>query len=169
MTDPRIDRAERHLDRMNSFFPRIDAKVAAVAAWLLLELGVAALNTRLADLERTWVWLPFAGFVVCVGVAGVALWRCLFPERRGGHGSLVYFARCAERTAAAFVREYLAVTDEEMLGDLAGQVWRTAEIVCGKFRHVDRAIRWATLSLGFLVAEVVATSFVHQALPRLTG
>jgi hypothetical protein len=42
VTVDRIDLAERHLDRMSSFHPRIDAKVATVAAWLSVELAVVA-------------------------------------------------------------------------------------------------------------------------------
>ena len=93
----------------------------------------------------------------------------MFPDTWGGMGSLVYFAGIAARAEAEFRRDYLALTDDELLDDLAAQIWRNAEIVCDKYRAVQAAIRWATLSLLLLIATLIGTSLIHQALPRLTG
>lgn len=165
----RLDVAERHLDRMNSFHPRIDAKVTAMAAWLSVELAVIALNTKLDDLRNTYVWLPFAIYAAASGTSAFFLWKCVFPNTRGGASSLTYFAEIARRDQADFVRDYKAVTEAQLLDDLSGQIWRNAEIVCDKYRAVQWAIRSATLSLAFLVVTLIATSFVHQSLPRISG
>lgn len=163
----RLELAERQLDRIQSFHPRIDTNMAAVSAWLLLEIGVVATNTKLDDLTRAFVWAPMAAFLVCAIIAGTSLWRCQFPDRRGGAASLVYFARIAERTEANYIKEFKAASDESLLDDFLGQVWRNAEIVCDKYRYITRAIQWATYSLAALLVQICAVSFVHQALPTL--
>jgi hypothetical protein len=165
----RIEAAERHLDRMNSFHPRIDAKMTAVAAWLSVELAVIGLNTKLADLSHTFVWLPLATYIACSAVAGFFLWKCVFPETHGGKASLTYFAEIAKRDQADFVREYKVVPEDQLLDDLAGQIWRNAEIVCDKYYAVQWAVRFAVLSLFFLVITVIGTSIVHQALPSVSS
>lgn len=163
----RLELAERQLDRIQAFHPRIDAKVAAVAAWLLVEIGVVAANTKLEDLKLSVVWIPLAAFMLCSAVSGTALWKCLFPDQRGGASSLIYFARIAARTEANYIRECHAATDASLLDDFLGQIWRNSEIVCDKYRRVSRAIKFATYSLGAMLIQVVAVSFVHNTLPIL--
>lgn len=165
----RIDLADRHLDRMNSFHPRIDAKVTTVAAWLSVELAVVALNTKLVDLKATYVWLPFVIYVLCSAIAAFFLWQCVFPDTRGGAASLTYFAEIAKRDQADFVRDYKAASEAALLDDLSGQIWRNAEIVCDKYRAVQWAIRFATGSLASVIVTLIATSIVHETLPKLPG
>lgn len=160
-----LEIAERQLDRIQSFHPRIDARIAAVSAWLLVEIGVVAANTKLEDIPRVIVWLPLAGWLICVIVSGIALWRALFPDQRGGAASLIYFARIADRTEANFIKEFRAISEADLTNDFLGQVWRNSEIVCDKYRRVSRAIRWATFSLAAMLAQIVAVSFVNHSLP----
>jgi hypothetical protein len=169
MIDPRLDRAERHLDRMQSFFPRIDTKLTAVAAWLSVELGVGALNISWADLRSFHVWCPFAAYVAASLVAAVQLWRCVFPDSRGGQGSLIYFGAIAALKRDEFATRYKAVSKEDLLEDLIEQIWRNAQIVCDKYSAVQSAIRWASMSLALLILALIATSAAHQSLPKLPG
>lgn len=165
----RLALAERQLDRMQSFFPRIDAKVTAVAAWLSLEAAVIALNTKLADLHVTYVWVPFAAYMLTTAVAATKVWECVFPHSKGGQGSLIYFGAIADRTEGSFRNEFKTASETSLLDDVIGQVWRNAEIVCAKYKAVQSAIRWSTLSLGGLIASLIATSILHGALPALPG
>jgi hypothetical protein len=165
----RLALAERQLDRMQSFFPRIDAKVTAVAAWLSIEVAVAALNTKLDDLDVAYVCVPFGAFVLASGASAARVWQCVFPDRKGGQGSLIYFGAIADRTEGAFRNAFKAATETEMLDDVIGQVWRNAEIVCAKYTAVQSAIRFATISLAALITTLVATSIQHQALPSFPG
>lgn len=161
--------AERQLDRMHSFFPRIDAKVTAVAAWLSIELAIAALNVKLPDLKVSYVWVPFAAYVILSGLAGFDVWQCVFPDRRGGQRSLIYFGAIADRTQGDFEKSFKAISEADLLDDVLGQVWRNAEIVCDKYKAVQRAIRWATASLAALLATLIATSILHHSLPTFPG
>ena len=165
----RLELAERQLDRIQAFHPRIDARIAAVSAWLLVEIGIIADNTKLEDIQRTVVWLPLAAWLCCVVVAGIALWRALFPDQRGGAASLIYFARIADRTEANFIKEFKAISEADLTDDFLGQVWRNAEIVCDKYRRISRAIHWATFSLGAMLVQVIAVSVVNHALPIWKG
>jgi hypothetical protein len=165
----RLALAERQLDRMQSFFPRIDAKVTAVAAWLSVELAIAALNTKLGDLRVAYVWVPFAAYVLASAFSASRIWQCVFPDQKGGQGSLIYFGAIAGRTEGGFRREFNAATEAELLDDVIGQVWRNAEIVCAKYSAVQSSVRYATISLGALIATLVATSLQHHALPSFPG
>jgi len=165
----RMALAERQLDRMQSFFPRIDAKITAVAAWLSVEIAVAGLNTKLSDLRAAYVWVPFVVFLITTGWSGSCVWRCLFPDRKGGQGSLIYFGSIANRTEGSFQSDFKAASDGQLLDDVLGQVWRNAEIVCDKYIAVQSSIRWATVSLLSLIVTLVATSILHGALPSFPG
>ena len=165
----RMALAERQLDRVQSFFPRVDTKVTAVAAWLSVEVAIAALNTKIGDLGMAYVWVPFAVYVLTSAVSIAYVWQCLFPDPKGGQGSLIYFGAIASRTEGSFRNEFKAATESELLDDLIGQIWRNSEIVCAKYAAVQSAIRWATASLAALVAVVLATSILHKALPSFPG
>ena len=150
----RLELAERQLDRMQSFYPRIDTKVTAVAAWLSIEVAVAALNTKLGDLKVAYVWVPFAIYIITTAFSARYLWQCVFPDQRGGNGSLIYFGAIAERTEGNFRNEFKAVSEAKLLDDVIGQVWRNAEIVCAKYTAVQNSIRWATGSMAALIATL---------------
>ncbi|HEX8554827.1 MAG TPA: Pycsar system effector family protein [Sphingomonas sp.] len=165
----RLGFAERQLDRVHSFFPRIDAKVTAVAAWLSIEVAVAALNTKLDDLSVAYVWVPFSVYVLASAASAARVWQCVFPDSKGGQGSLIYFGAIAGRTEGAFRNEFKAIGETDLLDDVIGQVWRNAEIVCAKYTAVQSSIRWLTISLAALVATLIATSILHHSLPSFPG
>lgn len=169
MTHDRIEVAEKHLDRMHSFFGRIDAKLTAVASWLFVQLAVVALNTKWDDLSHTQVWVPFFGYAICSSVAARYLWKCIFPESKGGDSSLIYFGEIARRTEANFIKEYRAMTTDQLLDDLAGQIWRNAEIVRDKYQSVQSGIRWTTAAMGFELTTLTLIGWLHHTLPHLPG
>ncbi|MBZ9940164.1 DUF5706 domain-containing protein [Mesorhizobium sp. BR1-1-13] len=157
--------AERQLDRIMNFFPRIDSKVSALFAIVSGQVAFAAINITIDDLKSWWIAIPAIVFVICIVWSIGNLYRCTFPHLTGGHASLVYFKEIAKLTEAGFVDRYLSLNEETLRRDVIGQIWRNSEIVALKYDYLKQAtvatmvalLPWALLLLG--------TSLVHWKLP----
>ncbi|MET4594563.1 MULTISPECIES: Pycsar system effector family protein [unclassified Sphingomonas] len=156
---------ERQLDRLLTFFPRIDSKVSALFAVTSAQLAVAALNLTLNDLKVWWITGCLVAFALCALWVMIHLYRCAYPHLEGGQQSLIYFAEIVKKQSHAYVRSIDSVKGEVFREDLAGQIYRNAEILCLKYRFLKRATVGASVSTLPWVALLLATSLSHWKMP----
>ena len=142
-----VEAAERQLDRVLGFFPRVDAKASALFAIDAAILAVMAAHLRAAHLEKWYVIIPAVVAAVAVIVALVFLYICAFPHLKGGGGSLVYFGEISRRTEVTFASEFKSATADERLDDLISQIWRNSQILGIKFHAVKWAFIWTAVAL----------------------
>lgn len=163
-----LETTERQLDRIQSFFSRIDAKVSALFAIATGQIAIGAINLRVDDLQNWWIWLPGAIYLVVVGYAMVSLYYCMYPHLEGGHASLVYFREIAKLREAEYVDRYTTLTQSTLQKDVVGQIWRNSQIVAIKFDFLKRA----TIALLFAMIPwtilLIAVSVGHGKLPAIS-
>lgn len=164
-----LEAHERQLDRLHSFFPRIDTKVSAIFAIAAGQIAVAILNLSANDLNVWWISVPLAAFLGISIYVYFELYRCTYPHLTGGHSSLVYFGEIAKLREVEYITKYSTLTEDELKADVAAQIWRNAEIVCCKYKYLKRA------TIGSLFAVIpwtwflLATSLSHWQVPKLSG
>lgn len=160
-----LEALERQLDRLLTFFPRVDSKVTSLFAVTSAQLAVAALNLTLSDLKVWWITGVLIAFVLCAAWVMVHLYRCTYPHLEGGQQSLIYFAEIVKKQPHAYVRAIDSVKLEAYREDVAGQIYRNAEILCLKYRFLKRATIGASVSIIPWSALLLATSLSHWKLP----
>jgi hypothetical protein len=99
------------------------------------------------DFRKWWITAPAVLFGLSVVVVLINLYRCAYPHLEGGHGFLIYFARIAELSESKYVQRLKGVTADDFRLDLAGQIWRNAEILTCKYRYLKKATVAAMLSV----------------------
>jgi hypothetical protein len=156
---------ERQLDRLLTFFPRVDSKVSSLFAVTSAQLAVAALNLTLNDLKVWWITGCVVVFALCALWVMVHLYRCAYPHLEGGQQSLIYFAEIVKKQSHAYVRAIDNVKNDAYREDVAGQIYRNAEILCLKYRFLKRATIGASVSTLPWSALLLATSLSHWKLP----
>ncbi len=135
------------LDRVLSFFPRVDSKLSVILA---VDTGMlAVLATDAPPLKAlTWPMSTSAGIcVVLLGVSIVFLYRGAFPSLKGGNSSLVYFRQIAGRTEHHFIEQFKQQNEDGHVNDLLAQVWRNSEILTAKFDALKAAFTFLALAL----------------------
>lgn len=142
-----LEIAERQLDRVQTFFPRIDSKVSAIFAITSAQIAVAALNVTSDDLGVWWIFLLLACFVGGAGWTMLSLYYCTYPHLKGGESSLIYFKKIAERSEADYATRYGAITEDELKADFIKQIWRNSQIVDTKYWYLKNATIASMLSL----------------------
>lgn len=162
-----VEAYERQLDRVQAFFPRIDAKVSALFAISAGQIAVAVLNLAVDDLKLWWIVAPLAVFIASAGYVFVHLYLCTHPHLKGGNSSLVYFSEIAKLREAEYIERYGALTRDELKTDLAGQIWRNSEIASCKYRYLKNATIAAMLSLIPWTLFLLATSLSHWQVPAI--
>ena len=141
------DPAERQLDRVLSFFPRVDAKGSFLFALDTGLLALLALNLQPEDFRVWFLIVPAISVLLIVGTSLYFLYRCSFPWLKGGADSLIYFREIAKRTEAKFIDEFIAQTDNAHTRDLLGQVWRNSEILKMKYDAIKISFVLSALAL----------------------
>lgn len=164
-TQERIASAETQLYRIHSFFPRIDTRVGAISALILAEIATAALNVKPGDISLWYISLPAVCLLASNVIAAYHIWKCLFPDPRGGAQSYIHFAQIAARTEAIFIHEYNQLTDEQILKDLSAQIWRNSEIVRDKYHSLKLAMTFGTIAIPFWIILLSSTSLSHSMIP----
>jgi hypothetical protein len=152
-----IERAEKTLQRMLEWIGRHDLRSGATMGITVAMLG--ALSAATPPIHK---WnLPFTVALVLTGI-GFAfvvgeIIHGLFPRLRNDRPSMFFFGSIAAMPQEEYKRRFLALTDEEYIQDVLGQVYLNARILRSKFRSLRRAIMalmftvpsWAcALSLG---------------------
>lgn len=160
-----IEVAERQLDRVQGFFPRIDNKVSALFAIASAQIATVGLNLTFGDLKTWYITLPLALFVAAVGWTILSLYYCTYPHLSGGRKSLVYFNEIASLTEAEYDQRYTALSEVELKRDIVGQIWRNSEIVKMKYWYLKNATVASMLGVMPWSIILIATSLNHARMP----
>ena len=142
-----VESTEKQLDRVLSFFARVDAKANALFAINSGLLAVMGTRVRAPHLDEWLIFLPAIVATIAIVVSLIYLYMGAYPQLKGGAGSLVYFGEIANRTESQFSKDYKAATSEERLDDLICQIWRNSEILKMKFHAVRWAFIWTATAL----------------------
>jgi hypothetical protein len=162
MTESARSLAEKQLDRILGFFPRVDTKASFLFATDTGVLALLAINLRLDDLRHWFLAIPAVAVVLMIGASLYFVYLCSFPSLKGGADSLVYFREIARRTEAKFIEEFLAQRDDAHARDLLGQVWRNAEILKMKFDAIKISFVLSALALIPWTIFLAAATAVHS-------
>lgn len=160
---------EAQLSRVLNFFPRVDSKVAGLFTVNAAILTVSALNVQAGDLKLWFIAIP--GVLLLLGLIAsyTFLYRCNFPDLKGGQGSLVFFSEIQKRTESKFIEEYEAVSDADYRADMLGQIWRNSNILNEKYRAIAIAIRLTLATLLPFAIFLVMTAIEHSRVPVVRG
>ncbi|MBS1023988.1 Pycsar system effector family protein [Gluconobacter cerinus] len=157
--------AEHQLDRVLSLFSRVDTRATGLFAVNAAILTIAAINVQAGDLKLWYIAIPGILMLIGLAISYTFLYRCNFPDLKGGQGSLIYFAEVQKRTEAMFLRDFEAATDEAYRHDLLGQVWRNSQILCQKYNAIAWAIRSSALTLLPFATFLLLTAITHSRFP----
>jgi hypothetical protein len=147
------DFAERQLDRILEFSPRVDAKASFI---LGVDIGMLALLATNAPPVRSLHW--YAVFaLIPLFLIGLSLWNLFqgsFPRLEGGHRSLIYFREIANRSEEKFVEEFLSQNDDQLAKDLLSQIWQNSKILRLKYDHLKVAFTTLAFAIPFWVISL---------------
>ena len=143
----KIEQAERQLDRLLGFFPRVDSKVSALFAIDSTLLGIMALRFSKDHLSVWFVCAPAVLALLLIVAAITFLYLSGFPHLKGGGGSLIYFGEIAKLSENRFSTDWNARDANERLSDTLSQVWRNADILRTKFKAVRVAFILTAIAL----------------------
>jgi hypothetical protein len=161
MTKPTKDIAEKQLDRVLSFFPRVEAKASFLFALNTGMLALLALNLRLDDFPVWFLVIPAVSFILIVIASLYFIYRSSFPSLTGGASSLIYFREIAKRTEAKFIDEFIAQNDDAYTRDLLGQVWRNSEILKMKYDAMKVAFILSAIALIPWIVFLALAAIAH--------
>jgi hypothetical protein len=162
MTKSTKDIAEKQLDRVLSFFPRVEAKASFLFALNTGMLALLALNLRLDDFLVWFLVLPAVGFILIVASL-YFIYRSSVPSLKGGASSLIYFREIAKRTEAKFIDEFIAQNDDAHTRDLLGQVWRNSEILKMKYDAMKVAFILSAIALIPWIVFLALAAIAHAS------
>jgi hypothetical protein len=142
------DEAWRSLQQVNEWIRFADAKAVAVLAGSGVLGGVLVTRVPVLDDFKAHgvraVLLSAA--IVCVGISALLSLQILAPRLRTGESrSLIYFDHIARRYEGernAFVDNYIALIehDDDLVRQVADQIWSNSRVARHKFRRVSFAI-----------------------------
>ena len=149
--------ASDQLNRILTFFPRVDNRASLLFAANSAILGVLAAHLKIDQIGQWIVMLPFLMTLVSIVYSFFNIYLCTFPNTKGGNGSNVYFASIAQKTESAFVDGFRKLDESEWMRDLSAQIWRNSEILVLKYRYLQKAM------IGTMVAVVPWAFFIAAA------
>jgi hypothetical protein len=88
-------------------------------------------------------------------ILGALPFHCAFPQLQGGSSSLIFFGEIAKRRESEYIDKFLKQSVPAYVKDLTAQVWRNAEILTLKYRHLKWAFVGMSLAVPFWVATLV--------------
>jgi len=162
MTKSIKDAAERQLDRVLSFFPRVEAKGSFLFALNTGLLALLALNLSFDDFRVWFLVIPAISVLLIISVSLYFLYRSSFPTLKGGTNSLIYFREIAKRTEARFIDDFVAQAEDAHTRDLLGQVWRNSEILKMKYDALKIAFVLSALALIPWVIFLALAAVAHS-------
>lgn len=165
----RLHFALDHLDRVQSFHGRIDARVAFLFA---LDVGMAAITvTNLSkSVLHTCLAIPAIGALACITASLVYLMMtsCSHLETKS-RPSLLYFGDIARLPSANYVKSAAEASEADLLDDALCQIWRNSEIVQAKFVRTQRAFLMTCAAAVIWLTFLLALTVRNGALPALSG
>lgn len=156
------DNAEKLLNLVLGFFPRVDTKASFLFALDSALLGFLAINVRPEDFRTWFLVLPGAAAVLVIAAGLWFVFHCSFPVLKGGAESVIYFREIARRTEASFIHEFTKLNDEDHTRDLLGQVWRNSEILTIKYSAIKTAFILTGIALLPWTAFLALAAVVHS-------
>jgi hypothetical protein len=151
--------ASDQLNRILTFFPRVDNRASVLFAVNSTILGILAARIDPTHLQD-WQTLTLAAATVVLLIwSFAALYICAYPNTRGGAESHVYFASIAARTELHYVHGFCALDEEAWRRDLASQIWRNSQILCIKYQFLKQAMITTMLSMAPWVIFMSKTEF----------
>ena len=154
--------AEKQLDRIMGFFPRVDAKGSFLFALNTGMLAFLFLNLRPTDLNAWFLALPAGVAIVTLAASLINLYRSAYPSLKGGAELLIYFREIAKRTEAKYIDAFTKQTDA-YVRDVMGQVWRNSEILTIKYDAVKLAFILTAFTIIPWSIFLSAAAAVHAA------
>jgi hypothetical protein len=161
-----FDFANKQLDRILSFFPRVDAKASVLLAINTTMLALLATN---APILTNWRWYMFvvgAVPVILIGFSLYHLYHNAFPQLSGGNESMIYFRRIASSSEHHYIETFKAKEQNEITDDLLGQVWRNSEILTQKYNHLRLSfifLAWSLVPWAFALGLFVSKHTSSQS------
>lgn len=131
--------ASDQLNRILSFFSRVDGKASALFAIVSTMIGVLAAQVDPADIERHDVVISAALALVILVYSLAELFRCAFPRLGPDAKSDVYFKSIARQAQDAYTDRFCALDDDALLRDFAKQIWCNSTILQSKFVALNRS------------------------------
>ena len=141
-----LEATERQFERVQAFFPRIDAKVSSIFAIASGEMAVASF-VAVKNLHAWWMLLPGSLFLFAIGWTVYNLYHCTFPHLKRSPDSLIYFHEIIRLSREEFVERFTSASEDELKRDFARQTWQTSVIAAKKFAYLKQATMAAMLSL----------------------
>lgn len=163
-----IEMMERQLDRVQSFIPRIDARVSSLFAITSGQIALSLINLSVDDLDGWFMVLCLLIFLTCAAWTVVNLYQCTHPNLEGGEKSLIYFAEIAKLQEEEYINKIASASKENLQDDLLRQIWRNSQIVSLKYASLKRAgssIIFGTLPWAVLLAGSSIKNFRFPVLP----
>lgn len=156
--------AADQLDRVLSFFSRVESKASALFAVDTGMLGLLALNARMGDFSIWYVASLYVVAATLISTTLVFLYRATFPQLKGGASSLIYFREIGATTEAKYIDAMRACDEDRYTDELLGQVWRNSEILTQKFDALKSAFFWTAIAVLPWFGALLAAALNHAAL-----
>lgn len=161
----RLNIASKQLDRVLSFFARVEAKASFIFAVNSTLLALIALNFHKEDFSRWYIVGPAALSVLLVGISLIFVYRCTFPSLKGGSNSLIYFREIAKRREAEYVEQFSDIDEDALARDFIAQTWRNSEILTAKYDSMKIAFIMSALSLIPWFVFLLTITITHPQVP----
>ena len=147
--------AMQQLDRLQSFYPRVEAKAAFLLALNLGLVAVAAVNFDMSNVTKMpriggspVVFLAAAFWIPLLILSTGHLIPTFVPHLRGGtKKSKIFFGDIAAKDCAEFIDVWRRDSISERLTDALIQIWRNSEILRIKYKHADYAYKLSLYAL----------------------
>jgi len=151
--------AERHLAGLQTFYPRVDARVSTIFAISSAQTAIAAFNYVGPQQASVWQSLLLILFGLSTVIIHVNLYMCTFPKLTGGSETSMFFAHVAKMGEADFIAKYRTLSEDEIFADLTKQIWRSSQILADKYRHLTNGtIALAAASVAWVLFLVLVSA-----------
>ena len=156
-----VEIAGAHLDRTLDFFARVDAKASILFG---INVGIITLllfNLDPKDLSTWYAAVPLVATFLLIIWSTANLLLASYPSLKGGASSLFYFGSVGARTEQDYVRSFKQASDDDLLSDLLGQVWRNSQILKEKYERVTSAFRQTAYAVVPWAWFLIASAMLH--------
>jgi Family of unknown function (DUF5706) len=144
-----LEIAKNQLNIVLSFFPRVDAQASVILA--INTAMIATLTSNAPNLKSFECYMLFSLLpaLSLISLSICNLYFLAYPRLKGPtEKSVIYFAQISENSLDEYQTMFFGLTEEEYIKDLLGQIWRNAEILNKKYKHLS-------LAFNFLVAALI--------------
>lgn len=156
---------EAQFARILSFFPRLDAKAAGLFAVNSAILTIASLNLEAGDIFRWYIALTLLLLLIGLTTSYIYLYKCNFPDIKGGEGSILYFVAISGRTESDYREAVEAADEDRYRSDMLAQIWRNSQILSEKYKSVAVAYKLTLATLIPFALFLALTAVEHSRVP----